>query len=165
MNRFLEGANIQAAFVPVDMATAANNGDWVNLKGYRRVLAVLFKAAGVAGDDPVFTLKQATDVAGSNAKALNFTRIYTKLGVQTAVGVFTQVDQAAAGTYTDATSAEQQAIFAVEILDEDLDVAGGFTCVQLSIPDVGAGGAQLGCGFYLMLEPKVKSSQPVSPIV
>lgn len=147
---FLEGCHqIAAAFVPVDMQAGANNGDWVNMANYQRVLAVLFKAAGTAGDDPIFKLQQAKDAAGTGAKDLLFTTIYSKVGAAlTALGQFTKITQAAATSYTDATSAEAQAIIAVEVLAEQLDSDGGFTHIQLSVADVG-GNAQLGCGFYI----------------
>jgi hypothetical protein len=151
-SNFLEGADIVSAFVPVDMQTAANNGDWVNLSRWGRCVAVLFKAAGTAGDDPVFTLKQATNAAGDNPKDLKFTTIWKKVGTQTAIDAFTKTAQTLAATHTDLVSAEAQGIFAVEIQAADLDSAGGFTHMQLSVPDVG-GNAQLGCGFYIMLDP------------
>lgn len=161
--RFLEVADIAGAFVPVDMQTAANNGDWVNLQNFGRCVAVLYKAAGTAGDDPVFTLKQATDNAGTGAKALNFTTIWSKVGTLTGINTFTKNTQAAANTYTDAVSAEAQAIFAVDILAEELDADNGFCYVQLSVPDTG-GNAQLGCGFYLMLEPRTAGATVPSAI-
>jgi len=112
---FVETHQVVAAIIPVDSQSAANNGDWVSLKNFGSVVCLLYKAAGVAGDDPVFTLRQATDVSGTSAKALNFTRIDAKVGAQTGVGSFTTVSQAAANTYTDTASAEAQAIMAVEI--------------------------------------------------
>lgn len=161
--KFFQTANIVAAFVPVDMQAAANNGDWVSMKPYGRCVAVLFKAAGTAGEDPVFTLKQATDASGTGAKALNFTTIYSKVGTQTGIANFTRTTQAAANTYTDTVSAEAQAIIGVEIDGSDLDVDNGFTHVQLSIPDTGTN-AQLGCGFYLMLDPRHEGASLPSPI-
>jgi len=161
--RFLETADIVAAFVPVDMQTAANDGDWVNLQNFERCVAVLFKAIGTAGDDPVFTVKQATDNAGSNAKALNISTIWSKVGTLSGISGFTKNTQAAGATYTDAASAEAQAIMAVDILAEELDSEGGFTHIQLSIPDVG-GNAQLGCGFYILLEPRTAGATVPSAI-
>ena len=161
--RFFETANLTAAFIPVDMSAAANNGDWVGLTNYGRCVAVLFKGIGTAGDDPVFTLKQATDASGSGAKALTFTSVFSKVGTQTGLANFTRTTQAAASTYTDLVSAEAQAIIAVEIDAASLDVTNGFNHVQLSIPDVGAN-AQLGCGFYLMLDPRHQGETLPSPI-
>lgn len=163
MPDFLEGANIVSAFVPVDMSAAANNGAWVSLKNYRRCIAVLFGAVGTAGEDPVFTLRQATANDGTGAKALTFERVYKKVGTLTGVGTFTLATQAAANTHTDAVSAETQKIIAVEILAEDLDAEGGFDHVQLQIPDVGIA-AQLGCGFYLLLEPRYSVATSVSAL-
>jgi hypothetical protein len=165
MNKhFLEKVQIAAAFVPVDMAAQANDGDWISLKNYGRVAIVLFKAAGTAGQDPIFTLRQAQDVAGTGAKALKFDRIDTKVGNLNAVGTFTKKTQVAADTYVDDTSAEAQAIMVVDIKAEDLDLANGFDCVQLQIPDVGAA-AQLGCGLYLLHEPRYGKSPLDSAIV
>ena len=45
----------------------------------------------------------------------------------------------------------------MDIKDTDLDVANGFTHVQLTIPDTGAN-AQLGCGFYLLYNPRYAGS-------
>jgi predicted lipoprotein with Yx(FWY)xxD motif len=59
-------------------------------------------------------MKQATDVAGTGAKALNFTRVDSKVGVQTGIGAFTTNTQAAGNTYTDLVSAEAQGLFAIE---------------------------------------------------
>ena len=147
----LEGLNIAAAIIPVDLSTAANNGDWVSLKDYQRCVCVLFKGIGTAGQDPVFTLKQATDVSGTSAKDLTFTTIYEKVGATalSAVTAWTKTTQSAATSFTDAASAENEAIIAVEIDAAMLDVENGFDCIQLSIPDVGAN-AQIGCGLYLL---------------
>lgn len=147
--RFMQTHQIESAFVPVDMQTAANNGDWVNLALYDYVVCVLFKAAGTAGDDPVFVLKQAQDVAGTGSKALQIDTIFSKVGTLTGVAQFARNTQTLANSYTDDTSAESQALMAVEVRASDLDLANGFQCVQLSVADVG-GNAQLGCGFYIL---------------
>lgn len=160
----LEQMNIAAGSVPVDLAAAAMAGDWVSMKGYDRMLIVFFKAAGTAGDDPTITVEQAKAVAGTDNKALNFTEVWTKQGTLTGVASWTRVTQSAANTYTDATSAEAQAIWAIEVKAEDLDQANGFDCVQASVGDVGVG-AQLGCLLYLMFEPRYAVNQPIDPLV
>ena len=148
---FAEQCNIVSAFVPVDMQDGANTGDWVSLKNYERVSIVLFKDAGTAGDDPTITLQQATDVAGTGAKALaKIDTVFVKQDTAlTSVGQFSKVTQTAAATYTDATSAEDQAVWVIDIQSEDLDVDNGFDCIQASVADVGSN-AQLGCAFYVL---------------
>lgn len=153
--KFLQHATIEGGIIPVNLATAANDGDWVSLENYEYCIAVLFKGIGTAGDDPVFTLRQATSNAGGSAKALDFTVVYEKVGGTALSGVtsWTRVTQAASNTYTNAASAENEAIIAVEIKADELDVDNGFKFVQVQIPDTGTN-AQLGGAFYLMLEPR-----------
>lgn len=135
-------------FTPVDMQTADNNGAWVSMTNLEAVVAVLYAAIGTAGDDPVFTLEQATSAAGAGAKGLNFTEIYIKNAANVnTTAAFTKVTQSAASTYTNATSAEAQNLFAVEIPATSLDQANGYRFVRLTIPDTGAN-AKLGCGIY-----------------
>ena len=152
--RLIESLQIVSGFAPVDMQTGANTGDWVSLANYNHVAAVLFKAIGTAGDDPTITCQQATDNAGTGAKALNFTTLHVKQGADlTAIGQFTKITQASANTYTEATSAEAQAIWVVEFDAQDLDVANGFDHFRVTVADIGAN-AQLGCLLYLLSEPR-----------
>lgn len=144
-----ETVQIVSAIVPVNLATAANDGDWVSLKNYERCTVVVFKGAGTAGDDPVITLKQATDVSGSGAKALNFTRVDKKVGTQTGIGSYTTATQAAGNTHTDDVSAEAEGLFLIEIDASNMDVNNGFDCLQVSIPDTGTN-AQIGCALYIL---------------
>lgn len=146
-HEFLEVADIVPAFVPVDMQSAANNGLWISLKYVTRLVCVLFKAAGTAGDNPVVTLQQATSNSGTGAKPLNFVRARTKIGAIATTPQWSIVSQSASNTITP-VSAASQAIIAVEIQATDLDLANGFDYVQLSIPDTGSN-PQLGAAFYI----------------
>jgi hypothetical protein len=146
-HEFLESADIIPAFVPVDMQTGANSGLWITMKETSRLVCVLYKAAGTAGDNPVVTLQQATTNTGTNAKALTFTRARTKIGAIASTPQWTIVTQSASNTITP-TSAANPAVIAIEIQATDLDLANGFTFVQLSVPDTGSN-AQLGAAFYI----------------
>jgi len=157
-----EEFQVVSAIVPVDLQTGANNGDWVSMKNYDRCTVIFFKGIGTAGDDPVMTMAQATDVAGTGVKALTFTRIDVKVGTQTGIGTFTKVTQSAASTYTDTVSAEAQGLFMIEIMASDLDVANGFDCVRFNVPDVG-GNAQIGCALYLLRNARFLA--PLSAII
>ncbi len=160
---FLQKATIESAFVPVDISTGANAGDWVSLENYTRVVCVLFAAAGTAGDDPVIDINQATSAAGANTKAVEFTVINEKVGTLTSVTSWTRTTQTAAGTYTNAASAEAQKIMAVEVRADELDVDNGFTFLQMSIADVGTN-AQIGCAFYIMLDPRYPQGAAISAL-
>ncbi len=152
--RLVENSQIVSGFLPVDMSAAANDGDWFGLENFNHLAVVFFKNAGTAGDDPTLTITQASDNAGTGEKALNFTDIWTKQDtVLTSVATFTHNTQTAANTYTDATSAEDAAIWVVEFDAQDLDVANGFTHVQGSVADVGTN-AQVGALLYVGTEPR-----------
>jgi hypothetical protein len=103
-------------------------------------------------------------VAGTGAKALDFTRIDYKAGTLTAVGGWTTVNQAAANTFQDATHAEVAAIYVVEVNSEKLDVNNGFDCVQAQVPDVGAA-AQIGAVLYILGPARYGAASMPSAIV
>lgn len=142
-------ADIVEGFPCVDLSTAANNGDWLSLKNARKVAVVFVSGVGTAGDDPTLTIKQATDVSGTSAKALNFTTIYRKQAATSlaAVDTWTKTTQSAGDSYTNDTAAEESLIWVVEFDPSDLDVANGFDCIQGSVADVGTN-AQPGYLFY-----------------
>lgn len=148
-----------SAFPPINLGTA-RTGDVVCLKNYRRCLVLFHKGIGPAGDDPVLTLLQGTDVAFGTNKALNFTTIYTKgdLTQISDVGQWTKVTQAAANTYTDLTSAEQEIQWAIDIKAEDLDIANGYDCIRASLNDTGTT-TTVGHIVYLLYDP-IHSMQP-----
>lgn len=145
---------IQMAIVPIDLATGANNGDWVNLQKYGGVTVVLAADAGTAGQDPEFKLQQATDNAGAGAKDLNFDTIYEKIGTQTGIGQYTKVSQTAATSYTNAASGEAENLIAVHISEDQLDIANGFTHLRLEVADTGATAGKFGCGLYIFDNPE-----------
>ena len=160
---FLERNNIVAAFDPVDMQTANNDGDWVSVAKYDRCLAVLYKAIGTASDDPVFNMQQADSAAGGNAKDVNFTVIHKKLGVQSGLADFTRVTQTAATSHTDLLSAELAGFMLVEIKADEMDIDNGFVWLRLDIANIG-GNAQLGCAFYILLDARYAEQTPPGAI-
>jgi len=163
----LEKLNIASGFLPVDMSGGANSADYVSIKGYNRIGVLPCKNAGTAGDDPTLTIQQAQDVSGTGAKALNFTTIFTKQDtVLTGVNSWTKNTQSAGNTYTDATSAEDAALWYVEFRADELDVDNGFDCITASVADVGTN-AQLGALMFLLGEPRYGETpaDAVDPIV
>lgn len=154
----LNYVQIVSGFAPISL-TAERTGDVVSLKNYRRCLVLFHKAVGTANDDPTITLLQGTDVAFGTNKALNFATLYVKQDPTSLgdVGQWTKVTRAATNTYTDTTSAEQQALWAIDIKAEDLDIANNYDCVRASISDVGTN-AQLGDVLYLLYDPVISTA-------
>jgi len=160
----VENIQIVSAFDPVNLASGANAGDWVSLENYRGVACLLRKNAATAGDDPTITIEQATDASGTGAKAVNFTRVDTKEDADiTTVGTFTTVTQAAGNTYTHAAYAEVEAITVIDITEDLMDAAGGFTFVRMSVDDPGTN-AQIADGLYLLHGPRYQSNPLPSAI-
>jgi hypothetical protein len=160
--KLVENAQIVAGFVPFDLQTQ-RIADWVSLADFNHLSVIFFKGTGTDGDDPVITLEQATDNAGSGAKALTFTEIWRKQAadVQT-VGQFTKTTQAAADSYTN-TDGHQQAIWVLEIDADMLDVDGGFDHIRVSLNDTGTN-PQLGCVLYVLTQPRYAEATPPSAL-
>src|SRR5262245_34257679 len=96
------GIQISEGFLPVNMATAANDSDWVKVTNFQRLFVVLFKGVGANGEDPTLTIEQATSAAGGSSKGLNFTELFVKQAATNlqSTGQFTKLTQSAASTYT-----------------------------------------------------------------
>lgn len=144
----LSFADIIAGFVPLDLQTQ-RDAQWTPLGPGQHLSVIFFKGTGTDGDDPVITLEQAQDAAGTAAKALNFTTIYRKQAADVqGVASFTETAQAAAETYTN-SDAHEQLIWVIEIKGSSLDVAGGFDHVRVTLNDTGTN-PQLGCVLYAL---------------
>lgn len=152
MTKLLERLQIVEGVPPVDLQTGANDGDWVSLKNYRRVIVMFHSGIGTNGEDPILTMEQATDNAGAGAKALTFATIYRKQAATNlaAVAQWTKTTQVAAATYTNTDAAEQSALWLVEFEAGDLDVDGGFDHIRARVADVGGAGAQPGSLHYIL---------------
>lgn len=86
-----------------------------------------------AGGTPAVTLKQATAVAGTGAKALGFAEKYSKVALTGTVNVLAAVTS---DTFNLAATANR--IEMVEVSAADLDRAGGYDCVGIDVASPGA---------------------------
>lgn len=170
--KYLGGViDIVPAFRPIDLQGATGQhitGDFVSLKNWGRCIILFHSAIGTAGDDPTITLRQAKDNADGSGKALSIIdSIYTKQAATDllSTGAWTLVTQAAGATYTEGTSAEQEALWAVEVRAEELDVDNGFDYLRVTVADVGVN-AQLGAAYYILCDPKYpnKPANVISPL-
>lgn len=149
----LERFQIAEGILPIALTTA-RTGRVVSMRNYRRMGVLFYKGVGTASDDPTITILQGTDIAFGTNKALTFTSIWVKqdLTKLSDVAQWTKVTQSAANTYTDATSAEQAAMWWVEFQQSDLDIANGYDCIRASLSDVGTN-SQIGCVLYFGGDP------------
>lgn len=155
--QFLDKHNVVTIIPPVDLDTD-RTGDYVSLKGYGKVVFILTKSPGTAGDDFNLDLQQATDVAGTGAKDLDVvTKYWIKQAATDLTGTsnFTETTQSAASEIDgNATSAEQAVLLVVEVSAEQLDVSNGFDCVSVNASLDASGGAQYGAVIAILCDPR-----------
>ena len=151
---FAETHQVVSGFVPTDSGSATD-GDWVSFKHYNRCTVIYFGEIGTDGDDPTLTFAQATNVSGlGDTPLVVVDTIHIKADADlTTIGVNTLVTQTAAATYIDATHAEIQKIYQIDVTAKELDVAGGFDCMRVTVADLGTIG-QLSAMLYIMSEPR-----------
>ncbi len=166
IRRLIEEVQIVPAFIPGADNNADLTGDWVSFKNFNNCLVVYHKAAGTAGDDPAIRLQQATVVAGSDAKALAFNRIYYKVGATalSAIGTFSFVNLTTPSDDVDLDTINSSAldllsdvgesIICIEVKADDLDVSNGFDCMNLIIEGDDFANANLCCAYYIMYNPR-----------
>lgn len=129
---FLSRHVIEVSSVPIDTTGAARTGDYYSLKDFQGIVFVIAQGA-FAGGTPAVTLKQATAVAGTGAKALSFAEYYSKVALTGTVNVLTAV---VSDTFNLAATANR--ITMVEVSAADLDRANGFDCVGIDVASPGA---------------------------
>ncbi|MHC4687600.1 MAG: hypothetical protein ACYTEW_25320 [Planctomycetota bacterium] len=164
--KFLQTHDIIEGWPVVDLQTGANTGDSISLKNWEGCAVVFISSVGTAADDPTLTLEQSTTITAGSEKALNFTVIYRKQAATSlaSTGTWTRTTQTAANTYTEATSAEQDLIWVVDVKTDELDAANGYDCIRATVADVG-GNAQLGYLFYVPYGPRYGQATLASAIV
>lgn len=116
---------------PIIGALATTNGDcdYVSLKGYDRLTIVIAQDNATTVTGAAITLKQATAVAGTNEKALAFSKMLANTDTGAAD---TLVETAVtSNTFTTDTTDNKNLLYVIEVKAEDLDVANGFDCVRV----------------------------------
>ena len=124
-----EQAKIVMGCAPNTLATTAGDGDYVSLKNYHRCTIIIPVLNGNTVTGGVITLLQATDVAASGAKELALTRMWANTDCA-ASDTLTKT-AVTSNTFTTGTTNSKILLYVVEVLSEDLDVAGGFDCIRV----------------------------------
>lgn len=131
------------AFVPIDTTGAGQDGDWISLKNYDGV-AIILGTGAWAGGAAAVTIEQATDVAGTGAKALAFTTRYADGDVTASDAL---VATAVAGNTFNLAAANTLNV--IEVKASDLDQVNNFDCIRVRSATPGAN-ADLVYGLYYL---------------
>lgn len=141
---------------PKNYTGAAMSDKYVSLKNYKR-LTILIQTGAWAGGTAAVTLKQATAVAGTAAKALSFATQYN--------------DEATSGTLVATTVTSDtfnigtaSKLYVIEVDAEKLDVAGGFDCVTAAVASPGAN-ADLYSVSYILSGARYRESTPPTALL
>jgi hypothetical protein len=151
----IEQLGIVDAMGPVVPSAAAPV--WISLKGFDRCCVLLVVKNGVTVTGSAIALQQATAVAGTGSKTLNFVTAYRKLntgpgGTNDAWSSFA----VASNTFTTDATNSQEHLYAIEVQETDLDVNNYFDCMRVT---VGNGVATTIAAIYL-LYPSKKGPPP-----
>jgi len=102
---------------------------YVSLKNHKKIQIIISIADGTTVTGSTITLKQATAIAGTNEKALAFTRMLANTDYATSK---TMVETAVtSNTFTTQTVNSKDSLYIIEVDADALDVANGFDCIRV----------------------------------
>jgi len=156
-NTLVEDAKIISGISPIDINATATDGDWVSMKNYANLTIILTFGVSLTGT-PAITLQQATTVAGGSEKALGFDWAWKDVGL---TGALTKT---AVTSDTFSKAATSQQMFVMEVRSEQLDVDGGFDCVQVAIATPGSNATLVSC-IYILHSASYGQATPPSAII
>lgn len=155
MGALSQVSDLVMGVTPVNFATAANTGAWVNMAEVEGMNVLVVTGIGAAGEDIAFTLEQAKDASGTGAKALTLRYVAYKIGataIAAASDVWVEVSTInrdnPAASYTNTDSAENEFILLAYVLQQDLDLNNGFKFIRGKVADVGST-SQIGTILYI----------------
>ena len=147
--------DVGLGWAPADLQGGIT-GQRIAMKRGSACTILVIKAAGTAGDDPGFDLKQHTAYTGGTTADLDIVDHYYLKANATLLNshTWTRVTQTAASEIADpggaTTSAEEQQILVIEVEAEQLSA--GYTHISLNADDPANANAQYGTCIYLMHE-------------
>lgn len=140
---------------PKNYTGAANTQKYASLKNYGRAF-VLIQTGAWAGGTAAVTLNQATDVSGTSAKALAFTRMWVNTGA--APDTFTKTT-VSSNTFNLDTA---NLTYVIEIVASDLDTGNGFDCFSVAVASPGSNNDFYGIQYVLYNARYSQASTPTS---
>lgn len=149
--------DIVPAIVPVNLNTAGNTGERVNMKDCSGVSIVVFASIGTAASDLAVDVQEANAATGGTIRDLDVvTKYYIKDALSlTAATTWSEISQSATSEIADTggagTSAEHSQIVVIDVRADQL--SDGYKWLSVNIPQPGA--TKLGCAFYIRYGLKV----------
>lgn len=145
MRQLIQNAHIVQALAPVSVSSVTP--DYVSLKNYQHVTALISLTCSTGVAACAVTLKQATAVAGTSEKALGFSWVWKNENITTETLTKTAVTS---NTFS-STADVNEKLFVIEVDTDSLDVDGGFDCFRVALADAAATTASV---VYVLSQPR-----------
>lgn len=128
--QLLDTMAIENDGLPRDMNGVGHTGDWYSMEKFTHITYILQQGATAATGDQGVSLSQATTVSGGSVK--DFTGLVERFSKVAGTGVFVKTT-VTAGIFD--LAFVDNTIHVITITPDQLDVAGGFDCIRLSVED------------------------------
>lgn len=126
-NKFTDMAHVVTGLAPV--TPSSSTPDYVSLKGYDRMAAIIIVDNGDTVTGSAITLKQASDVAATGEKALEFDTVWAN--TDTGAGSTLVETAVTSDTFTTNTTNAKNLLYVIDVPLSSLDTANGFDCVRV----------------------------------
>ncbi len=139
------------------LTTTVGDSTYVSMKNYERVMIVIdvTNASTVTGG--TVTLKQATAVAGTNEKALAFTRMLSNIDVAAAQDLAETA--VTSNTFTTDTTNAKRLRYVLDVKAEDMDVSNSFDCLRADVTGMANATGQVS---YVLYGARLSGASPMA---
>lgn len=129
--RLLDTAKPVQALTPAALTGAAGDGDFINMRYVDKVQILLSVNNATTVTGGAVTLLQATDNAGTGAKALAFDTVWANVDI----GASDTLTETAvtSNTFTTNTTNDKDLLYVIEVNADDLDVNNNFTHMRIDV--------------------------------
>lgn len=130
MNEFLpllDKAKVVTGLAPITPSTSTP--DYVSMKGFQKLTAIIIADNATSVTGSAITLVQASVVAGTDGKALAFSKMWAN--ADTGASDTLTETAVTSNTFTTATTDNKNLLYVIEIDADDLDADNGFDCVRV----------------------------------
>lgn len=143
----LDKGKVVTGLAPITPSTSTP--DYVSMKGYQKLTVIIIADNATTVTGSAITLKQATVVAGTDEKALAFTKRWTCADTG-AADTLTET-AVTSNTFTTQAVNNKNSIDIIEVDADDLDMDNNFDCVRAGAGDATA---QVLAIIYILHGPK-----------
>lgn len=127
----VETAKLVGGLFPI--TPSSSTPDYVSMKLYDHLTVIIMVDNGATVTGSAITLKQATDVAGTDEKALAFDTVHQNVDAAAADALASTA--VTSNTFTTDTTNNKNLMYVIEVKATDLDVANDFDVIRVGAAD------------------------------